>query len=145
MGGNDKKLLPGAAGASPLGPPHVPRCPYIIGARLCKWNWTITKLMVHPAWRCSWPAPCIKTTSIKKKRQVIVIRGSLLRGREGQICQLVSKVPWEFAFAGIWVHECWSLFKCHLLRVQKYSSKVSEVKQVGQKAGSDEQGSYSRT
>ncbi|XP_052628596.1 uncharacterized protein LOC128134646 [Harpia harpyja] len=36
----------------------------------------------------------------------------LLRG-------LVSKVPWESAFEGIGVHECWSLFKSHLLRAQE--------------------------
>ena len=33
--------------------------------------------------------------------------------------ELVSKVPWESAFEGIGVHECWSLFKSHLLRAQE--------------------------
>ena len=33
--------------------------------------------------------------------------------------ELVSKVPWESAFEGIWVHKSWSLFKSHLLRAQK--------------------------
>ena len=37
----------------------------------------------------------------------------------GLLKKLVSKVPWESAFEGIGVHECWSLFKSHLLRVQE--------------------------
>ena len=37
--------------------------------------------------RLSWPTPCIKTASIKKKRWVIVIGDSLLRGTEGPICR----------------------------------------------------------
>lgn len=36
---------------SPLWLPHVPRCLFI-SIRLCKWNWTITRMMVHLAWRC---------------------------------------------------------------------------------------------
>ena len=37
----------------------------------------------------------------------------------GLLKELVSKVPWESAFEGTGVHECWSLFKSHPLRVQK--------------------------
>ncbi|GAB0203202.1 hypothetical protein GRJ2_002785800 [Grus japonensis] len=33
--------------------------------------------------------------------------------------ELVSQVPWETALEGIGVHQCWSLFKGHLLRAQE--------------------------
>ncbi|GAB0207904.1 mitochondrial enolase superfamily member 1 [Grus japonensis] len=33
--------------------------------------------------------------------------------------ELVSQVPWETALEGIGVHQCWSLFKVHLLRAQE--------------------------
>ena len=33
--------------------------------------------------------------------------------------ELLSKVPWEKAFEGAGVHQCWSLFKYHLLRAQE--------------------------
>lgn len=29
--------------------------------------------------------------------------------------ELASKIPWESAFAGIGVYECWSFFKSHFL------------------------------
>ena len=37
---------------SSLTRPHPPRCPCTIGTRLCKWHRTITRTMVHLAWRC---------------------------------------------------------------------------------------------
>ena len=37
----------------------------------------------------------------------------------GLLKELVSKVPWESAFEDLGVHECWSLFKSHLLRAQE--------------------------
>ncbi|PKU42959.1 hypothetical protein llap_6720 [Limosa lapponica baueri] len=36
----------------------------------------------------------------------------------GLLKELVGKVPWESAFEGIEVHECWSLFRSRLLRAQ---------------------------
>lgn len=30
--------------------------------------------------------------------------------------ELISKIPMESALESIWVHECWSLFKSHLLK-----------------------------
>ena len=48
--------------------------------------------------------------------------------------ELVSKVPWESAFEGIGVHECWSLIKSHLLKSEEAGNfKVLEVKQTGQR------------
>lgn len=63
-------FLPDVAGLSPLWLPHLPRCPPITGMRLCKWNWAITRTVIHPAWRCcwGWPMLCIKTASKKKKK-----------------------------------------------------------------------------
>lgn len=40
----------------------------------------------------------------------------------GLLKELVSKVPWESAFEGIWIHECWSLFKSQLLRAQEQAN-----------------------
>ena len=37
----------------------------------------------------------------------------------GLLKGLVSKVPWESAFEGFGVQECWSLFKSHVLRAQE--------------------------
>ena len=37
----------------------------------------------------------------------------------GLLRELVSQVPWETALEGIGVHQCWSLFKGHLLRAQE--------------------------
>ena len=36
------------------------------------------------------------------------------RADSGLLRELVSKVPWETAFKGIGVHQCWSLFRKHL-------------------------------
>ena len=33
--------------------------------------------------------------------------------------ELVSRVSWESAFEGLGVHECWSVFKNHLLKAQE--------------------------
>ena len=44
-----------------------------------------SSLEVSP--RLSRPTPCVKTASIKKKRRVIAIRDSLLKGTEGPICR----------------------------------------------------------
>ena len=33
--------------------------------------------------------------------------------------ELLSSVPWESAFEGLGVHECWSVFKNHLLKAQE--------------------------
>ena len=44
-----------------------------------------SSLEVSP--RLSRSTPCIKTASIKKKRRVVVIGDSLLRGTEGPICR----------------------------------------------------------
>ncbi|KAF1676790.1 hypothetical protein FQV07_0001317, partial [Pygoscelis papua] len=41
------------------------------------------------------------------------------RATFGLLKELVSKVSWESAFEGTGVHECWSLFKSHLLRAQE--------------------------
>ncbi|GAB0186493.1 hypothetical protein GRJ2_001114600 [Grus japonensis] len=41
--------------------------------------------------------------------------------------ELVSQVPWETALEGIGVHQCWSLFKGHLLRAQEQSWESGEV------------------
>lgn len=50
--------------------------------------------------------------------------------------KLVHKVPWESAFEGIEVHECWSLFRSTGVG----TVEVLEVKQVGQEASLAEQG-----
>ncbi|GAB0176455.1 mitochondrial enolase superfamily member 1 [Grus japonensis] len=55
--------------------------------------------------------------------------------------ELVSQVPWETALEGTEVHQCWSLFKGHLLRTQE-QAKMPQVKQAGQKASLAEQVSY---
>ncbi|KAJ7414765.1 rna-directed dna polymerase from mobile element jockey-like [Willisornis vidua] len=34
--------------------------------------------------------------------------------------ELVNKIPWENVFAGAGVHQCWSLFKHHLLKAQEH-------------------------
>lgn len=55
--------------------------------------------------------------------------------------ELVSTVPWDFAFEDIGVHQCWSLFKYHLLREQK------QANQKCQKSSTRDRrldGSYSR-
>lgn len=54
--------------------------------------------------------------------------------------ELVRKMPWESAFEGTDVHECWSVFKS----TGTGNSKVSAVTQAGQKASLSEQES-SRT
>ena len=33
--------------------------------------------------------------------------------------ELLSRVPWEFAFEGLGVHKCWSIFKNHLLEAEE--------------------------
>jgi len=33
--------------------------------------------------------------------------------------KLLSNVPWESAFEGLVVHDCWSIFKNHLLKEKK--------------------------
>ena len=64
----------------------------------------------------------------------------------GLLKELLRQVPWESAFEGVGVHECWSLFKSHLFKsTGAGNSKVLEVKQVGQKAGLAEYRSSSRT
>lgn len=47
-------------------------------------DYGLSRLELSP--RLSWPVHCVKTTFIKKKRQVIGIGESLLRGTEGPIC-----------------------------------------------------------
>ena len=42
-----------------------------------------------------------------------------LKKKNLQIFFSDCKAPWECAFEGIGVHECWSLFKSHPLRAQK--------------------------
>jgi len=37
---------------------------------------------------------------------------------------LVNSVPWESAFEGLGVHECWSVFKNHLLKAQEQAIPV---------------------
>jgi len=49
----------------------------------------------------------------------------------GLLKELVSEVTWESAFEGIWVHECWSLFKSHLLRAQERQFKGARSQPSG--------------
>lgn len=45
--------------------------------------------------------------------------------------EVEGKVPWEKVFTGTAVHQCWSLFKHHLLRAQEQGiPQMSEVKQT---------------
>ncbi|KAK4826596.1 hypothetical protein QYF61_010358 [Mycteria americana] len=53
--------------------------------------------------RLSRPTPCVKTASIKKKRQVILIGDSLLKGTEGSICRPDPLLREVCCLPGAWV------------------------------------------
>jgi len=55
-------------------------------------DWSLDDTGVNPPapvelWRTENLTPCITSTSTRKKRRVTVVGDSLLRGREGPICQ----------------------------------------------------------
>ena len=50
--------------------------------------------------------------------------------------KLVSSIPWESAFEGLGVHECWSVFKNHLLEAQEQAIPLCPK---SSKCGSDVQ------
>lgn len=39
--------------------------------------------------------------------------------------EVFSRVPWESVFEGLGAHECWSVFKNHLLEAQKQAIPLS--------------------
>lgn len=89
LGDNGNKFLSSAAGVFPLWLSHLHRCPGITGMRLCKWNWTIMRMLGHLSWRCCWacyPTPCVKLLLLSTNES------RLLSGR-GQ--SLLSSNKWQ--------------------------------------------------
>lgn len=71
-----------------------------------------------------------------RKTSALVMRRADLR----LLRELLNDVLWENAFKGAGIHQCWPLFKPHILKAQEQG--ISECqKQTRQKAGLHEQAS----
>ncbi|KAK4811148.1 hypothetical protein QYF61_019779 [Mycteria americana] len=60
-----------------------------------------------------------KIFGVMRKKVSRVATLDLRRANFKLFRELVSSVPWESAFEGLGVHECWSVFKSHLLKAQE--------------------------
>jgi len=60
-----------------------------------------------------------KIFSVMRKKDSRVATLDFRRANLKIFRELFSRVPWEFAFGGLGVHGCWSVFKNHLLEAQE--------------------------
>ncbi|GAB0208399.1 mitochondrial enolase superfamily member 1 [Grus japonensis] len=60
-----------------------------------------------------------KIVSVVRKKDSRVPTLDFRRANFKLFRELFSRVPWESAFEGLGVHECWSVFKNHLLEAQE--------------------------
>ncbi|KAK4827172.1 hypothetical protein QYF61_015134 [Mycteria americana] len=60
-----------------------------------------------------------KIFSVMRKKDSRVATLDFRRGNLKLFRELFSRVPWESAVEGLGVHECWSVFKNHLLEAQE--------------------------
>ncbi|XP_040977464.1 uncharacterized protein LOC121232961 [Aquila chrysaetos chrysaetos] len=60
-----------------------------------------------------------KIFSVMRKQDSRVATLDFRRANFKLFRELLSRVPWESAFEGLGVHECWSVFKQHLLEAQE--------------------------
>ncbi|KAK4806138.1 hypothetical protein QYF61_001061 [Mycteria americana] len=61
----------------------------------------------------------LKIFSVMRKKDSRVATLDFRRANFKLLGELISRVPWESAFEGLGVHECWSAFKNHLLEAQE--------------------------
>ena len=60
-----------------------------------------------------------KTLSVMRKKDSTVATQDFKRANFKLLRELVSSVPWESAFEGLGVHECWSVLKNRLLEAEE--------------------------
>ena len=61
----------------------------------------------------------LKLCSVKRKKDSRFATLAFRRANIKLFRELFNRVPWECAFEGLGVHECWSVFKNHRLEAQE--------------------------